>query len=231
MINNKKILALIPARGGSKGIKDKNIIPLCGKPLIAYSIECAKKSTYIDEVLVSTDSPKIASIAKEFGASVPFLRPAELATDTSKSIDVIIHAIKEQQKSGQSFDILVFLQPTSPLRKTEDIDNALAEFEKNDEKPLVSISEVIDNPILIRTLDKNGKLHNLLNTNSSVRRQDMEKYYRVNGSIYINRISEIDANTSLNDNIIPYIIPPHRAIDIDDMKDLVVAEYYIKKGV
>ena len=230
MINNKKILALIPARGGSKGIKDKNIFPLCGKPLIAYSIEAAQKSKYIDEIFVSTDSKKIASTAKKIGASVPFLRPAELATDTSKSIDVIIHVINELKKLNLFFDILVLLQPTSPLRNTEDIDKAIKTFEENDELPLVSISEVNDNPILIRTLGNNGHLNKLLETNSDVRRQDMKKYYRVNGSIYINRISDLSENSSLNDNSVPYIIPSCRSVDIDEMKDLVVAEYYLTKG-
>ena len=230
MIDDKKVLAIIPARGGSKGIKDKNIYPLCGKPLIAYSIEAAKQSRYIDEILVSTDSEKIASVAKDFGASVPFLRPAELASDTSKSIDAILHAIGTLKNNKQMFDVLVLLQPTSPLRSTEDIDGALEEFSRNSYKSLVSVSEVNDNPILIRTIDESGKLKRLLNTDSSVRRQDMKKYYRVNGSIYINLISEVDVNTSFNDNIIPYIVPQERAIDIDEMKDLAVAKYYITKG-
>ena len=230
MINGRKILALIPARGGSKGIKDKNIFPLCGKPLIAYSIEKAKKSKFIDMVLVSTDSEKIASIAKEFGASVPFLRPAKFAQDTSKSIDVIIHTIEELKKINVFFDILILLQPTSPLRTAEDIDEAIKTFEDNNEQPLVSISEVNDNPILIRTLDNSGRLNKLLEINSDIRRQDMKKYYRVNGSIYINRIPDLNEYSSLNDNIIPYIVPTNHSIDIDEMKDLVLAEYYLTKG-
>ncbi len=227
MINNKKVLAVIPARGGSKGIKNKNIYPLCGKPLIAYSIEAAKKSNYIDEIVVSTDSEKIANIAKEYGASVPFLRPSELATDTSKSIDAIIYTIETLKKNGNIFDILVLLQPTSPLRITEDIDGALYTFAKKSFKSIVSVSEVNDNPILIRTIDDDGKLRRLLNTDSSVRRQDMKNYYRVNGSIYINLISEINANTSFNDNELPYIIPQERSVDIDELKDLAVAEWYL----
>lgn len=230
MIDNKKVLAIIPARGGSKGIKDKNIYPLCGKPLIAYSIDAAKQSKYIDEILVSTDSEKIANVAKEYGASVPFLRPAELASDTSKSIDAIIHAIDTLKTKGSIFDILILLQPTSPLRSVVDIDGALEEFSKKSYKSLVSISEVNDNPILIRTINENGNLQKLLNTDSTIRRQDMKKYYRVNGSIYINLIKEVDINTSFNDNIIPFVVPQERAIDIDEMKDLAAAEYYITKG-
>ncbi len=227
MIGNRKILAFIPARGGSKGIKDKNIHPLCGKPLISYTIECAKKSKFIDEVLVSTDSPTIASVSRKYGASVPFLRPAELAKDTSKSIDAVLHAITELKNKGKNFDILVLLQPTSPLRAIRDVDNALKTFIKNNEQPLASVSEVNDNPILIRTIDSKGVLKNLLNANSTIRRQDMTKYYRINGSIYINRISDINKDTSFNDNPIPYIIPSNRSVDIDEMKDLIIAEYYI----
>lgn len=230
MINNKKVLALIPARGGSKGIKDKNIYPLHGKPLIAYSIECAKNSKYIDNVVVSTDSTKIAEVAEKYGASAPFLRPAELASDTAKSIDAIIHAIRWLEEHGEKFDIFVLLQPTSPLRTAEDIDGALEKFVANGEKSLVAVSLVADNPILMRTINPDGTMEKMLDLQSTVRRQDMKNYYRVNGSIYINKISEINANTSLNDNVIPYIVKPENAVDIDEKKDLVLAEWYLGQG-
>lgn len=229
MINGRKVLALIPARGGSKGIKDKNIYSLCGKPLVFYSIESARYSKYVDKIVVSTDSEKIAIIAKEFGAEVPFLRPVEFASDTAKTIDVIIHAINWLKEKGDIFDILVLLQPTSPLRTVAEIDNALEKFIDCDEKSLVSVSEVSDNPILIRTIDRDGILHPLLNCSSSVRRQDMKIYYRVNGSIYINRISEIHEETSLNDNVVPYIVKTENAIDIDEMKDIVIAEWLLNQ--
>lgn len=229
LINGNKILAVIPARGGSKGIKDKNIRPLCGKPLIAYSIESAKKSQFIDEIIVSTDCEKIAEIAKEFGAHIPFLRPKELATDTSKSIDAIVYTLSELKKRGANYDILILLQPTSPLRTAEDIDEALNIFIRSNKQPLVSISEVNDHPILMRTLDNDGMLKNLLNINSTIRRQDMQKIYRVNGSIYINCIADIDRNTSFNDNKIPYITSQDHSVDIDDEKDLILAAYYINK--
>ncbi len=227
MINNKKVLALIPARGGSKGIKDKNIYPLCGKPLIAYSIDSAKRSKYIDEIVVSTDSIKIAEVAKNYGAYVPFLRPVELASDTAKSIDAIVHAIKWLEDHNEKFDIFVLLQPTSPLRTVEDLDGALEKFINSGEKSLVAVSLVSDNPILIRTINADGTMEKLLDLQSTVRRQDMKNYYRVNGSIYINKVSEINADTSLNDNEIPYIVKPENAIDIDEKKDLVLAEWYL----
>jgi CMP-N-acetylneuraminic acid synthetase len=227
MINNKKVLALIPARGGSKGIKDKNIYPLYGKPLIAYSIDCAKRSKYIDEIVVSTDSIIIAEVAKNYGAYIPFLRPVELASDTAKSIDTVVHAIKWLEDHNEKFDIFVLLQPTSPLRTVEDLDGALEKFINSGEKSLVAVSLVSDNPILIRTINADGTMEKLLDLQSTVRRQDMKNYYRVNGSIYINKVSEINADTSLNDNEIPYIVKPENAIDIDEKKDLVLAEWYL----
>lgn len=226
MYNGKKILALIPARGGSKGIKDKNIINLCGKPLISYSIQSALDSKYVDDVIVSTDSPKIADVAIKYGAQVPFMRPSELASDTSCTIDVVMHAMDFLRQRGKEYNTLVLLQPTSPLRTTYDIDGAVEKHYFNDEMSLVSVSEVNDNPLLIRTVE-NDRLVSLLDKNSTCRRQDMKKYYRVNGSIYINKIDSINLNTSFNDNIIPYIIDRNRAVDIDELVDINICQYYL----
>lgn len=228
MFNNQKILALIPARGGSKGIKDKNIIFLAGKPLIAYSIEAAKYSKYIDDIIVTTDSEKIAEISKQYGASVPFMRPAELATDTSKTIDAVLHAIRTLETMEKKYDVLVLLQPTQPLRTDADIDKAIEVYYKNKEDGLVSVSPVDDSPLLIRGISNDGKLLNLLSQNSTCRRQDMPEYYKVNGCIYINKIEEINENTSFNDNKIPFIMTKEHSIDIDELSDLCIAEYYFK---
>lgn len=228
MFNNQKILALIPARGGSKGIKDKNIVFLAGKPLIAYSIEAAKYSKYIDDIIVTTDSEKIAEISKQYGASVPFMRPAELATDTSKTIDAVLHAIRTLETMGKEYDVLVLLQPTQPLRDNKDIDEALEVYYKNKEGGLVSVSLVDDSPLLIRSINKDGTLVNLLSQNSTCRRQDMPEYYKVNGCIYINKIDEINENTSFNDNKIPFIMTKEHSVDIDEVSDLWIAEYYLK---
>lgn len=230
MYKNQKLLALIPARGGSKGIKDKNIIQLAGKPLIAYSIEAAKKSKYIDSIVVTTDSEKIAEVAKIYGARVPFLRPKEFAADESKTIDAVLHAIKTLNIMKETYDVLVLLQPTQPLRSVEDIDNAIDIYYKNHEAALVSVSVVDDSPLLIRSIDNDGKLINLLSLNSTCRRQDMPKYYKVNGCIYINRIYDLDENTSFNDNSIPYIMRKEHSIDIDELSDLYLAEYYLKNN-
>lgn len=226
-MKNHKILALIPARGGSKGIPGKNIKLLAGKPLIAYTIEAAKNCDSISRVVVSTDSQEIASVAVQYGADVPFLRPAELASDTAMTMDAVIHMIKGLEKEGETYDYLVLLQPTSPLRNSDDIEGAIHLAMKCDQD-VVAISETSDSPILMRTCAESGALKSLLQQGSTVRRQDMPKYYRVNGSVYINRIDRLTAETSLNDNPVGYIMPKERSVDIDDPVDFVVAEYYMK---
>lgn len=230
MKNNKRIFALIPARGGSKGIPKKNIKPLAGKPLIAYSIEAALGSKYIDKAIVSTDSEEIAHTALHYGADVPFLRPAEYASDQSKTIDAVIHAVKTLRENGDGFDVLVLLQPTQPLRTAEDIDASIELYFERGETSLVSVSAVKDHPVLIRSIDANGELIPLLHQSSSVRRQDMPPFYRVNGCIYINAVSEIDESLSFNDNRQPYIMPACRAVDIDTMDDFCEAERLINKS-
>ena len=230
MKEKNKIVALIPARGGSKGIKNKNIIDLCGKPLISYTIQAALESKYIDKVIVSTDSQEIADVAIKYGAEVPFLRPGELASDTSKTIDAVMHAVGELEKRKEQYDILILLQATQPLRTADDIDSAIELFIKNKGQSLVSVSPVEDNPILIRTIDNLGRMNSILPMKSTCRRQDMPLYYRVNGCIYINLISELDLNTSFNDNKIPYIMPKERSVDIDEIKDLLIAQYYISRN-
>ena len=232
MFENNRILALIPARGGSKGIPHKNITPLAGEPLIKYSIDAAKQSKYIDYVLVSTDDAEIADIVKKYGAKVPFLRPKELASDTAKTIDAVLHAIETLRKAGETFDSLVLLQPTSPLRTAEDIDKAIETFYQFNRQPVVSVSEVSDHPILIRTIEQtpNGdRLKPLLDGSSTVRRQDMPPFYRVNGSIYINPIEEISQTTSFNDNPVPFIMQKNHSVDIDEPIDLRIAEWIAER--
>lgn len=228
MFLGKKVLALIPARGGSKGIKNKNIVLLDGKPLISYTISAASRSKYIDSVIVTTDSEQIAQIAVQYGAQVPFLRPAELAQDTSKTIDVVVHALSELAKRNDNYDAVVLLQPTQPLRNESDIDGAIEKFYLMQRKGLVSVSEVKDHPLLIRQIKEDGELKKILNVSSTCRRQDMPKYYRVNGCIYINSVEEINPATSFNDNEIPYVMPVSRSIDIDEAIDLRLAELYLR---
>ena len=227
MINNMRILAIVPARGGSKGIKDKNIKEIEGRPLIEYTIEAAKGCEYIDEIVVSTDSEKIAKVAKKAGAKVPFLRPDELASDTARTIDVVLFTIEQLKLIGQEYDIVVLLQPTSPLRDEDDICGAIEKYVSCNMKSLVSVSEVSESPILMRQIVDETHMEKLLNINSTIRRQDMAKYYMVNGSIYINKIEELNSDTSLNDNVIPYVMDRSHAVDIDDYVDIEVMKYYV----
>lgn len=229
MFAGKRILALIPARGGSKGIKGKNIVDLCGKPLISYTIIHALRSKYIDRVIVSTDNEAIAKVAREYGADVPFTRPDELASDTAKTIDVVLHAIDFFGDSDEQFDILVLLQPTQPLRTVKDIDESIRFFFDNGQRGLVSVSSVDDHPLLIRTINDSNELSTMLKACSTCRRQDMPEYYRVNGCIYINRVDEIDQSLSFNDNSIGFIMEKSHSVDIDEEKDLIMAEYYLKQ--
>lgn len=225
-MRREQVLGLIPARGGSKGIPGKNTKYLAGKPLIAYTIEAAKECSCIDDVLVSTDSVDIAEVAREYGAWVPFLRPDELASDTAKTIDAVMYTVNRLTKEGREYDYVILLQPTSPLRKADDIEEAFLLARKTGED-VVSVSEVTDSPILIRTCERDGRLNPLLSGSSTVRRQDMPKYYRVNGSIYVNHVSKLSSGTSLNDNRIGYVMPKERSVDIDEMVDFLVAENYL----
>lgn len=220
-----KFLAIIPARSGSKGIKNKNIVDVNGKPLIYYSINEALKSNYISDVIVSTDSEEIAKIAENLGAKVPFLRPDFLATDTSKTIDTILYSIEKLKEIGQEYDYVVLLQPTQPLRRSWHIDEAIEFIIDKKETSLVSVSKVKEHPILIRKIDYNGYVKNLLNESSTKRRQEFEDFYKVNGAIYINKIDEnLTTDTSLNDNKLAYIMDEKYDLDIDEHNDLYLAK-------
>lgn len=227
-----RILAIIPARAGSKGIKDKNIIDLNGKPLIAYSIEAAKKSKYINRIVVSTDGEKIAQVAKEWGADVPFLRPDYLASDTAKTIDAVVHCVETLKEMGDYYDYVVILQPTQPLRTAKHIDEAIEQLISSGEDGLVSISKVKEHPILMRTLDDTGHVVNLFNVSSTRRRQDFPDYYKVNGAIYVNKLNEnFNLDTSLNDNRLAYVMNEKYDVDIDELLDLKIAELMLKKNL
>lgn len=215
MYKNKTFIAVIPARGGSKGIPRKNIIDVAGKPLIAYTIETALASRYLDRVIVSTDDAEIAEVSKQYGAEVPFLRPAYLATDEAKTIDAVMDTL---DRIDGTYDYVVVLQPTQPLRTAQQVDDAIQQVVEQNQSSLVSVEEVTDHPILYRTMTKEGKLLPLLHQNSTVRRQDFEPYYKVNGLIYINKVDELTHDTSLNDNEYSFFIK--QTIDIDTWNDI-----------
>ena len=230
MYKGKRILAVIPARGGSKGVPRKNIIEIGGHPLIKYTIDCGKNSKYLDRVIVSTEDLIIKRVAEENGGDVPFLRPAKLAEDTSKTIDCIIHAVDTLKSFGETYDYVMILQNTVPLRKSWHVDEAIEKIFASEERSLVSVTEVEEHPILMRTLNEDDTVENLLHMNSTMRRQDFPKFYKVDGAIYIQKIDEeFNLNTSLNDGKIGYVIERKYTTDIDNYIDIKIVEYYLEK--
>lgn len=215
-------LAYIPARGGSKGILKKNIVDLHGEPLLAWTIRAAKESELFDMVFVSTDSEEIAEVARSYGAEVPFLRLPEFAQDSSKTIDAVYSDKCRFEALGRHFDTLCLLQATSPFRTATDIRGAMALYRSCGEG-VVSISPVEENPILMRTRAADARLTNVLKCSSTIRRQDMPAYYKVNGAIYINAWEEITPSLSLNDNPFGYVMEQKASLDIDTKADLEVA--------
>ena len=230
MYKQKRILAIIPARGGSKGIPKKNIIDLLGNPLLYYSIKSAKESKYIDKVIISTDDDEIAEIGKKLGADVPFLRPEEISGDKAKSIDAFIHAIKELEKLEEKYDYILLLQNTSPLRQSWHIDEAIEKLIESGERSLVAVSEVTEHPCIMRTLNEKNETFNLLNMSGDMRRQDFSPIYLVNGAIYIQKNDEyLNLDTNLNGGKLAYVMAREYSVDIDEYLDLDIATHYLKK--
>lgn len=234
MYENNKVLAIIPARGGSKGLPEKNIKDLFGKPLIGWSIEQAYGSKYIDEIIVSTDDKKIADIAVQYKAKVPYLRPKKLALDETPTFDVVEELLENLRKrEGDLAEYLILLQPTSPLKTSEDIDKAFELFIKYKQtKALVSISGVDENPYQMKILDEAGYIRNFMtNGLDNRRRQDLPIVYKPNGAIYIMKTKVLlEERTFFPDKTIGYIMPKERSIDIDDSIDFKLAEIIISNG-
>ena len=227
MINGKSVLAIIPARGGSKGLPGKNIKELCGKPLIAWSIETAKACSNVDRIVVSTDDRKIAEIAKKYGAEVPFMRPAELATDTASTIDVIFHTT-EWLKKHEDFQpaYILLLQPTSPLRTVKDIEGAIQILKAKDARAVVSVCETDHHPWWSNTLPEDGNMRNFLKPEIlNKRRQDLPVFYRLNGAIYLAETSYLYENNGFfGPETFAYKMPKEHSVDIDSNVDLKLAQ-------
>ncbi len=225
MIKGKWVLALIPARGGSKGIPHKNIIDFHGKPLIAYTIEAAKQCEAVDDIVVTTDDEEIRRVAVQYGAEAPFLRPAEYAADTSKTIDAVLHALRWLTEHGRTWDILVLLQPTSPLRTSEDISRGIALFmEKGDS--VCSVSPVDKHPAFIRSIEQDGRCVSLIPGMMTARRQDLKEFYQVDGAVYINTVSELNEDTNFNENRYGLVMEKSHSVDIDEKSDICMADYF-----
>ena len=230
MINGKRVVAIIPARSGSKGLPGKNVKMLHGRPLLGWPILAAKNSKYVDKVIVSTDSEKYAGIAREQGAEIPFLRPAALSRDEAKSGDVIIHALDFLGERGEHYTYIVLLEPTSPLTETVDIDTALERLEddKMGAGAIVGISKVeATHPVFDVRLDvKSGKIRPYLNDlGKSIRRQDIEPLYFFDGTLYISNVETFyQRKTFYHDSTLGYITPRWKALEIDSLFDFICAE-------
>lgn len=225
-----KILAIIPARGGSKGIPRKNIRLLCGKPLIAYTIEAALSSKYIDRVVVSTEDKEIAQIAEGYGAEV-VPRPLQLAKDDTPSPLVFQHAIKYLEEVENFFPaIIVILQPTSPLRTVDDIDEAMDKFLHTDCDSVVSLCEVEYPPHWMYTLEKDRLKPVIEGGEKVTQRQDAPKVYRLNGAVYVTHRNIImEQNRVVGGHMRAYIMPVETSIDIDTEIDLKFAELLMRE--
>ncbi len=222
-------IAIIPARAGSKGLPDKNIKEFMGKPLIYWTIQAALDSQLFDEVMVSTDSDKYAEIAIQCGAEVPFLRSPKNASDVAGTWDTVREVILEYSCRGKEFDAFCLLQPTSPLRTSEDIKNAMSIFEEKKADAVVSLCELEHSISICNTLEDDNCLNGFFDSNGSGRRQEMEKYYRINGAIYIQKVEKLLQKENLYGNkSYAYIMEKLNSIDIDDEFDFIQAEALAK---
>jgi CMP-N-acetylneuraminic acid synthetase len=229
MYKGKKILALIPARSGSKGIPDKNIRDFCGKPLLAYAIETALNAGCMDAVIVSTDSRKYADIAIRYGAEIPFLRPAALAGDESRASEYIVYTLEKLKESGREYDYFVLLQPTSPLRSKDHILRGIAMATDEGLTSVVAFSEAEHPPQYCHVLPEDMSL-GALGDVSGANRQEQERYYRVNGMLYIADCEYyLRAKSFYGDGGKAMHIAGHFAVDIDTETDFLFAEFLYSK--
>lgn len=230
MINGKKILAVIPARGGSKGVPRKNIKLLGNKPLIAWTIEAGLNSKYIDRVILSSDDSEIATVARQFNCDTPFIRPQELASDTADSASVVQHALGAV---SEDYDYFVLLQPTSPFRNSTHIDSALELMFKNNAHSIVSVVESQSNPYWMCWVTESGQMLNVLDGSEKYsRRQELPIAYMLNGAIYIVEIKKfLEEKKFIFDGTLAFKMSSDESIDIDTFDDFEFAESKIYKNL
>lgn len=226
MIAGKTVLAIIPARGGSKGVPRKNIRLLAGKPLIAWTINEAKKSKYIDRLILSSEDEEIIKLAREYGCEVPFKRPIELAQDDTPGIESVIHAINAL---GDKYDYVVLLQPTSPLRTVEDIDGCIQQCIIKGLPSCISVTEAQQSPYWMYKLDEDMRLNPFVQYDEKVnRRQDLPQVYVLNGAVYVAESEFIIENKSfLTEESVAYKMPNKNSVDIDTEIDFAYCEWLI----
>lgn len=229
MYNDNRIIAVIPARSGSKGLPDKNIRILNGKPLIAYSIVQAKEARIFDEIFLSTDSREYADIAAQYGVKVPFLRSDKLATDTASTWDCVKEALEQYETIGKKFDILVLLQPTSPLRTSQDIVASVDTMILKNADAVVSVCEADHSPLWYNTLPESKSLNGFLRPEIFTKtRQEFQTYYRINGAVYVVRIKHfLKSQNIYNSNSFAYIMARENSVDIDTLLDFSIAEHLL----
>ena len=225
-----EILGIIPARGGSKGLKKKNIKNLAGKPLIYYTIREAKKSKFLTKLVVSTENSEISKIAKKYRIEV-IHRPKNLATDSTSSISVILDSLLQLEKLQNYIpDIIVLLQPTSPLRKTSDIDKAIRLFLKGNCYSVISVSQIKHPPDWIYKINKKGTLEKYLENKEISSRQDSPELYDLNGAVFVfDKKKFMKTRKIIEKNSKAYVMSPEHSLDIDSELDLELAELIIKK--
>ncbi len=229
MNNNPTFFSIIPARGGSKRLSNKNILPLAGKPLICYTVEASLQTNRIQKTIVSTDSSQIINTIKDYDIDI-IKRPDYLATDTATTNEVILHVLSTLQKQP---DFIVLLQPTSPLRNSRHIDEAIDLLLSKNADAVVSVCEMDHSPLWSNTLPEDLSMVNFLHDEIKHKRsQDLSTYYRINGAIYIVNTNRFirEQTLFLSDNIFAYIMPQETSIDIDDYFDLMLVETILKKG-
>ena len=224
-------IAIIPARSGSKGVRDKNIRKLNGIPLIAYSIKCAIESDMFDCVFVSTDSEEYAKIAKEYGADAHFLRSEGNSTDMAGSWDVVREVVEQFEKEGKVFDNIMLLQPTSPLRTKEDVRKCFEMMKDKNADAIVSVTEVEHSPLWCNILPEDLSMEQFYNEKAiDTPRQKLPIYYRLNGAIYLIKSEELRKDKMFRKNNYAYIMSGEKSIDIDNELDFKIAEYILKNN-
>jgi len=228
MYQQYKILAVVTARGGSKGLPGKNIKEINGMPLIGWTLKQVQASQYVDEIFISTDSEEIAEVSRHCGVNVPSLRPAFLAKDTTPSIDVLFYSIQMLESQGKNFDYVMLLEPTSPLRKKGDIDNIIKIAGDNPEKDgVISVGEVHgEHPMIVKKIDQKGVVVPYIRDEKRVyQRQQFDKAYFPYGVGYLIKISKLmEKHTIYTDNMLPYYIERWQNYEIDDIYDFVCIE-------
>ncbi|UDQ98471.1 acylneuraminate cytidylyltransferase family protein [Lentisphaerota bacterium WC36G] len=238
MYKNNRILAVITARGGSQRLPKKNIMPLAGKPLIAWSISSAKKSRYLDKIIVSSDCDNIVDVAKSYGAEVPFKRPKSLATSTASGIDPVKHAVEFLQNIGENFDVVVLLQPTSPFRTAKDIDNAIELLIDNFNNNVQSVVSFVEPDKKINwhyyfdSANHNKVVNISANKQNSIKRVENTTAYCLNGAVYVIKCEVLmtkECSSFISENTIGYLMDKYNSMDIDTELDFKFCEFLLQQ--